>query len=336
MKFIDYLKDKIFDLIINILTLIFINVSLIFFNVSKTFIICVTLIYLSGILIIFIHDYSKRKKFYNFLNRKLDELDQKYLITEVLERPTFVEGNILIDALYEIDKNYNEELNKYKLTYEEFKDYIELWCHEIKTPIATTNLIIANNKNNITDNISEEINNVEYFIEQVLFYARSGTLEKDYLIKEVNLSDITKQIIKDNKKALLAKNIKIKNFDETIIVKSDAKWLIFIINQIVNNSIKYSKDKDPIIEFSWEQNKNNISLSIKDNGIGISDTDITKVFEKGFTGYNGRKKYNSTGIGLYLCKKLCNKLGHNIIISSIENKETIVTIIFPINSMTNI
>ncbi len=107
----------------------------------------------------------------------------------------------------------------------------------------------------------------------------------------------------------------------------------FIINQIIINSIKYSKEKDAYIKVSYKNNKNNVMLFIEDNGIGIDSTEIEKVFNKGFTGTNGRKKYNSTGIGLYLCKKLCDKLGHNITISSKINEKTTVTIIFPNNSL---
>ena len=118
-------------------------------------------------------------------------------------------------------------------------------------------------------------------------------------------------------------------------MNTDSKWIEFIINQIISNSIKYCKDKNSIIEIYSKENKNNVILYIKDNGIGIEDTEIDKVFDKGFTGINGRKKSKSTGIGLYLCKKLCNKLGHEIKLESLLNEYTTLSLIFPKNSMTS-
>ena len=117
-------------------------------------------------------------------------------------------------------------------------------------------------------------------------------------------------------------------------MESDPKWLEFIINQIMVNSIKYSKE-NPIIKFEVKENKNNVILSIEDNGIGIKTSEIGRIFDKGFTGTNGRIKKKATGLGLYLAKKLCDKLGHNITITSKENEYTKVTIVFPISSLIN-
>ena len=226
-----------------------------------------------------------------------------------------------------------ENINKYKLKSEDFTEYLEAWCHEIKTPIQTTNLIIENNQNKITKSIEEELKKQENYIDQIMYYVRSNNVDKDYIIKKTNLKQVIDKVITKNKKDLINKKVKI-DIKVQDYVYSDSKWLEFIINQILINSIKYTKENPEII-IKQIKTKENVILSIKDNGIGIKKEEQNKVFNKGFTGTNGRKEKNSTGIGLYLVKKLTEKLGHNIKLISKENIGTEVQIIFPVNSLTN-
>lgn len=332
MKLIDYVKDKVLEIFICLIAIMVVVFLLTMFNLNILLVTYIPVIMFLSYLLSFFHSFFKKKKFYNDINKKLWELDKKYYITEIIKKPDFLEGNLLYNFLYEINKSMIEDINDYKYNNEEFKDYIELWCHEIKTPITTSKLIVDNNKNKTTESILEEINKIDSYVEQVLFYARSENVEKDYIITEVNLKSIIEKVIKRNKKDLIAKKIQIEmnNFE---IVNSDGKWLEFIINQILLNSIKYSNEKNAKISFDVIKNKNSSLLTIEDNGIGIADYEIDRVFDKGFTGSNGRKKYNSTGIGLYLCKKLCKRLGHEIKIESSLGKNTKVTIVFPTNSM---
>ena len=211
---------------------------------------------------------------------------------------------------------------------------MELWVHEIKTPLAAINLITENNKNQVTNSINEEAKKIDGFIEMILFYARSQMPEKDYLIKTCKLNDIVNKVIIRNKNSFLEKNIRLDMYDLDVFVRTDSKWMEFIINQVVVNSIKYVED-NPLIEIYTVSDKESISLIIKDNGIGISSKDLPRVFEKGFTGENGRSKYNSTGMGLYLVKKLCLALGNNVLIDSTEDEGTTVRIIFPVGSFTD-
>ena len=226
-----------------------------------------------------------------------------------------------------------ENVNSYKQLQEDYKEYIELWIHEIKIPIATSKLIIENNKNEITKSIDEELDEIENYTEQALFYARSNTVNKDYVVTKSNLKEIVNGAILKSKRALLSNKICIELNDLEKEVFTDSKWATFIINQIIQNSIKYSKKEGKKVEIYTKANNENIILYIKDNGIGIKKGEITRVFEKGFTGENGRiinKK--STGIGLYLCQKLCNKLGLGIELNSEKNIGTEVKIIFPKSS----
>ena len=203
------------------------------------------------------------------------------------------------------------------------KDYTE----------ATSKMVIENNKNAITKSIDEELDKVENYIEQALFYARSNTVEKDYYIRKVVLKEIVNESIKKNKSTLIQEKISIDIHDLDIEVNTDNKWIVFILNQIIQNSIKYRRKENSAIEIYANQGKENVILYIKDNGIGIKQGEITRVFEKGFTGTNGRlSNKKSTGIGLYLCKKLCNKLGIGIELNSVQNEGTEVRLVFPQSS----
>ena len=220
------------------------------------------------------------------------------------------------------------------LSGEDYKEYIELWIHEIKIPIATSKMIIENNKNEITKSIDEELDKIENYTEQALFYARSNTANKDYIIKKTNLEKIVNNVILKNKAELIHKKIQLDIHDINVEVKTDSKWVIFILNQIINNSIKYKKQNENLkIEIFTKKQKESICLYIKDNGMGIKKGEITRVFEKGFTGSNGRiLNKKSTGIGLYLCKKLCDKLGMAIELNSEENVGTEIKLIFPLGT----
>ena len=194
-------------------------------------------------------------------------------------------------------------------------------------------MVIENNKNAITKSIDEELDKVENYIEQALFYARSNTVEKDYYIRKVVLKEIVNESIKKNKSSLIQEKISIDIHDLDIEVNTDNKWIVFILNQIIQNSIKYRRKENSAIEIYANQGKENVILYIKDNGIGIKQGEITRVFEKGFTGTNGRlSNKKSTGIGLYLCKKLCNKLGIGIELNSVQNEGTEIRLVFPQSS----
>ena len=333
MDFKLFLREKASTILLLLFGLITIEIFLMAYNVGMFIKIYIPLIIMGLYMISIIIEYFKRKKFYNNLLNMLEELDEKYLITEIIKTPNFLEGQIFKNSLEQIDKSMLENVNKYKYMTEDYKEYIELWIHEIKIPISASKMVIENNKNAITKSIDEELDKVENYIEQALFYARSNTVEKDYYIRKVVLKEIVNESIKKNKSSLIQEKISIDIHDLDVEVNTDNKWIVFILNQIIQNSIKYRKKENSVIEIYANQGKENVILYIKDNGIGIKQGEITRVFEKGFTGTNGRlSNKKSTGIGLYLCKKLCNKLGIGIELNSVQNEGTEVKLVFPKDS----
>lgn len=334
MRFKDFLKDKTISIILLILGVMTIEVFLIPYRFGSFIKLYIPIVILGLYLISIIIEYFTKRSFYNNLLDTLDRLDEKYLITEIIKSPSFIEGKILKESLAQIDKSMAENVNKYKYIQEDYKDYIELWIHEIKLPIAASKMVVENNKNEVTKSINEELDKVENYIEQALFYARSNTVEKDYYIRKCNLKDIVNESIKKNKNTLIQEKITINIHDVNIQVNTDSKWIVFILNQIIQNSVKYRKlDNNSEIEMHAKEGAENVILYIKDNGIGIKKGEITRVFEKGFTGTNGRlQNKKSTGIGLYLCKKLCDKLGIAIELNSIQDEKTEIRLVFPKSS----
>lgn len=334
MSFKDYLKDKIFY----ILTLLFIvatfKIILIPFNIHKFVKIYIKVVPVIMFSACFFIEYYKKSKYYNNLKNKLEDLEEKYLIAEIIETSDFSEGRILKEVLQETGKSMLENVNNYKHLTEEYKEYVELWIHEVKIPIATGKMIIENNKNEVTESIDEELDKIENYVEQALFYARSNVPEKDYYVKKQNLTEIINTSILKNKRSLLQNKVKLNLHElNNTQVYTDSKWCIFIINQIIQNAVKYSKNNNKEIEIFSINNKENVTLHIKDNGIGIKKGELSRVFEKGFTGTNGRKiNQKSTGMGLYLCKKLCDKLGLKIELNSEENVGTEIILVFPKSS----
>ncbi|HIX81008.1 MAG TPA: sensor histidine kinase [Candidatus Erysipelatoclostridium merdavium] len=327
MKLLDYIKDQIVLILLYFTMILLVQFFLVMYHLPATLKVSLLIIMVLFLLIVISYDYYRKSFFYQDFQKNLDQLDKKCLISALITRPNFLEGQILYDSLYEIDKATYEEIEKYQQEVSDFKEYIELWIHEVKLPIASTKLMIHNHESNVRK-LKDQINKIENNVELVLYYARLDSSEKDYLIKKCDLNQIIKNVIKKNQDSLLYQNIaiKIKNIEATVL--SDSKWLEFIINQIISNSIKYHGESDCLISFNVIQNENYISLEILDNGIGIKDSELPYVFDKSFTGENGRLVSSATGMGLYIVKNLCHKLGHQIAIESKQWKYTKVIIDF--------
>lgn len=273
-------------------------------------------------------EYRRWKKYLTEIQSMTEGLSRKYLVPEMMHTGKRQEEKLLYEIFRSVGKSMNEHVAGYKNDNREYKEYIEMWVHGVKVPIAAARMILENHSE--TDMaLTEEIDRVEGCVEQALFYARSSDVEKDYLIKKVNLQKVTEQTLLQKKRELIGRHASISLHDLDREVYSDGKWMEFILGQILNNSIKYAAKDGLLLEIYSREAKDRILLYIKDNGIGVKEEEVARVFDKGFTGTNGRKYRKSTGIGLYLCKKLCSRLGHNILFSSKEGEGSMVTLIFP-------
>lgn len=333
MKILKYFKDKLVFLAMNLIIFILLSLYLIFLKKGFVLIGILFCVWFAPLIIYMIIDSIRYKKYFKEMNEILNFLDKKYLLPEVIREQNFVVLDEMNEIFKTLGRDMHEHIKCYKDMQENYREYIETWVHEIKTPIASSKLIIDNNNNEITRKIDHQLNKIENFVEQVLYYSRSNEIYKDYLIKEVNLLKVVQNVIRRNYRDFIGKKISVEILDIDINVYSDTKWIEFILNQIIGNSIKYIKETGSKIKIYLKENSDQIILTIEDNGIGIPSQDVRRVFEKGFTGENGRKFTKSTGMGLYLCYKLCKKLGLGINLESEENVGTKVNMIFPINEL---
>ena len=300
MKFTSFLKDKILQISLLIFAIITIEIFLLIYQFASFIKIYIPVSILGLYIVSILIEYFIKNKFYKKAMHILNELDDKYLLTEIIRNPNFSDGKKLIEILEQTNKSMADNVNKYKSSQEEYKEYIELWIHEIKIPITASKMIIENNKNEATKSIDEELDKVENYVEQALFYARSNTANKDYYIRKSKLKDIVNEVILKNKSVLIGEKILVNTHELDIEINTDSKWIVFILNQIIQNSIKYrKKDISSEIEIYAEQGKENVILYI---------------------------------IGLYLCKKLCDKLGIGLELESVKNEGTEVKLVFPNSS----
>lgn len=325
MMFLEYLEEKIFYIIISFVFTLFLSIYLLLIGIDSSVVILLVILIMVFIFISLLVSYLLIKKRYEKMINLVDSLDEKYLIKEVIDKPKNLENRAYYYALDKACKALNDKLSDVENSKEEYLDFLDSFIHEIKTPISALSLYADNNDKKI----KEEVLKISRLVDKMLFYAKSDVVEKDYFIKEVALADLVHPVLLEYKNYLLNYSFKVevKNLDN-LVVYTDIKWLNFIIEQILSNSLKYQNKKERIVRIKGIDDKNNIKLVIYDNGVGIKDADLSKVFEKGFTGSN-RSKKNASGIGLYLVKKLCDKLGIDIKIESVYLKYTKVIITFP-------
>lgn len=333
MKISEYIKDKWAFIGTGILSLALSAWFLWMTGTKLPAIIVAGIIYLICFTGIGAYDCIQKKHYYDGLSRAWEELEEKSYLTELIRRPGFYEGKLMYDIMKKNEKYLNDILSKHQAEILEYKNYVETWVHEIKTPIAVEHLIIDNNKSPLTTSLEEEVEKVEAYVEQLLYYTKSGSLEADYIIQPVSLKKLVTEAVRKNRKMMVAGNVmpKFKNVEYEIL--TDTKWMGFILGQIITNSVKYSDSrKKPCITFEAVENKGNlIEFSVSDNGIGIPSSDLTRVFQKGFTGENGRIVQRSTGMGLYLCKSLCDKMDIPLSIRSSQGQGTTISFLFKQN-----
>lgn len=322
-----YLKDHGICILIFLIGMGITEGIFLLFNVSITLQIFVLTVLFLGLLAAGIYDYSRKKGFYRELEQKLQQLEEKYLLMEMLEKPEFLEGQIFYNVLSEMQKSMNDEIFVQIRKNNEFKRYIETWVHEVKLPIASIRLILHEYKGTSARTLKEQMGRIESYVEQVLYYLRSEVPEKDYRIAPHSLKKLTDQSVSENRDSLILNRIKIIQETQDISVYTDEKWLRFILGQIIGNAVKYKKE-DSVLRIWSHQDEKHSFLHIRDNGIGIAAEDLPRVFEKSFTGKNGRIQQASTGMGLYLCNTLCKRLGHRLVVQSKEGEYTEVTIEF--------
>jgi signal transduction histidine kinase len=267
--------------------------------------------------------------------RKLIAMKASEDKTPVLPRSQDFKDEVYSALLQDLYNTYTCSLRSMEDNFKENNEFMTAWVHEIKTPITTSKLLIeSSDSENIESStilsIKEELDKIDEYVEKVLYYSRSESFSKDYLISEVSVNNLVKESIKKHSIIFIRRHIKfVNNIEEKFLIDTDKKWLAFIIDQLVSNSLKYTGHNGSIKLTSCENPKEKI-LKVEDTGTGIKKEDMERLFGKAFTGSNGREvDAKATGLGLYLSQKLAKKLGHYITVESEYGKGTCVCIHFP-------
>ena len=324
-----YLKNQLPVIVINLLGMLALTLFLIASGNSVQTVLFILAAWLLILVFLSAFSYFSRKKHLNQLLDMAEQLEERYLLPEIMQAPERADEQVFYQIMKMAEKSMLERIEQVQRERKEYKEYIEQWIHEVKTPITAMKLICENNRCSFTRELMAELENINRFTEQALYYARSEHTEKDYSVREIPLSHVVHGAIADNKYLFRQNNVIVTVDDMEYSIYSDDKWLRFILGQIISNAVKYRGDR-PVLHFFAMKESDRIILSVEDNGIGIPKSDLPRIFEKGFTGRNGRTIYSSTGIGLYLCKCLCDKLGIGISASS-EGKGTTISLSFRIN-----
>lgn len=335
MKILNFFKEHIFYIFFSLALIFFTVILLHALKVSTYAIVLICTLFFMCNFIYLIFNYKSQKKYLDNIQSLLSSLDKKYLLSELIDKGDTEFQKGIFEVIKECNKSMSDNVAEIERENKEYREFVELWVHEIKTPIASSKFTIENNKNEVTASLKHEINKIDDYVEKALFYARSSSVEKDYIIKKINLETLINTCIKKDASYLIEKGVRIEKSNLDYDIYTDEKWVEFILHQIISNSIKYFNKDINTLSFSSECKKEKVILSIRDNGIGMNEKSMLKAFDKGYTGENGRKYKESTGIGLYLSKKLCSKLGLEIYINSKEGEWTEVRIIFPIESLIN-
>ena len=333
MKFTEYLKDRVWFYIIAGISFGLILLFLGAFRVSGQLTAFFSTIFFLFIVTEELFGFFRKKRFYDELMSKLELLDKKYLVHEMLEEPGFIEGKLTYEALCEANKSMCENVNVFKARSEDFREFIEMWVHEVKLPVASLQLMAHNHGDELGDKFLEQLRRIDGYTDQVLYYARSENSEKDYIIKETSLKRVVSNAALKNREAIQLCGASIETSGLDISVMTDSKWLEFILGQFIANSLKYAAPgRELVMSVSAEENDEKVLLHFRDNGIGIPENDLSRIFDKSFTGENGRSYAKSTGMGLYIVKSLCDRLEHSITAASEQGSFTELTISFAKNN----
>ena len=257
-------------------------------------------------------------------HRTLKKLEKSMTVSDCM----FPVTKDLIEKDYQeliniIDRDRMDIINAKDKAFMDMMDYYTIWAHQIKTPIAAMRLLLQTEQTEANSELLDQLFKVEQYVEMVLQYLRLENMSNDLVIKRYSLDDIVKQAVRKYSKSFIRKRIKLNYENLDCSVLTDEKWLVFVVEQILSNALKYTNEGEISIYMDSDLPD---TLVIEDTGVGIEEEDLPRVCEKGYTGYNGRLDKKSTGIGLYLCKQILNKLSHTLTLESTVGRGTSVKI----------
>lgn len=272
-----------------------------------------------------IYKYITTKRAYEVFEKGIENLDESIL--DLGKSPI---GKNVSNMLNQQYNQYRLKIQEQNKIHNDHLTFINHWIHQMKTPVSVINLLLQEYEGEeVSSNIQQELDKIDKGLNMAMYFARLDQFQRDFSVEKVNLyNDVIELVNKERRLFIKNRIIPKVELDKDLVVYSDKKWLRFIIEQIIINGVKYSKDYGKYLIIKNIENSEYIIINIIDEGIGIPKKDIKRVFEPFFTGKNGRKFGESTGMGLYIVKKVCDNLGHRVEIKSEIEKGTRVSILF--------
>lgn len=258
-------------------------------------------------------DYRKTKTKHERLERLLE---QSAAMIERLPEPDSLQSEDLCALIWSLKDEARRLSDESEKREREIIDYYTVWAHQIKTPIAAMRLTLQGEDSPLSLRLGTELSGIERYVEMVLAYLRLGSVSTDYMFKEYDLDEIIRQALRKFAPEFIDRKLRLEYKPTKIRLVTDEKWLEFVIEQLLSNALKYTPEGSVYVH------EENDCLIIKDEGIGISDEDLPRIFEKGFTGLNGRLDKKASGLGLYLCREICKNLSIDISVRSQPGKGT--------------
>lgn len=297
--------------------------------------------------------YWERRRYFRELEQLLENTDQRYLLGELLPETFRLEDRLYRSVIRRSNKSVIEKIRQIEAERRGYQEYIESWVHEVKAPITGISLLCENGRRlccegkpqpcenggrlcfeeevrELLRSVSLENQRIENYVDFVIYYARSEQVYKDFLIRETDLQRTAEEVLTKNRLLLIQHRVQVR-VDCPDRVYTDKKWIAFILNQMVLNSVKYCRE-EPFFSIETRRERDGVLLTFADNGVGIRAEELPRIFEKGFTGSNGRSRERATGMGLYLCKRLCERLGIGIRAEAVYGEGTRLFLLFPISN----
>lgn len=273
-------------------------------------------------------DFLRQRARLRELEAILEGLDQKYLFAECVPTPRSLYERRLFELTRRAGRAMTGAVSDARAAQREYREYVEGWVHEIKTPITAARLICQKLDGDTRRRLICELDQVQAHVERALFYARAESPERDCVIRQTQLSQLVAQAVGEHRALLIQSGVRVETDGLDRSVYTDGKWAAFILGQLLQNAARY-RGPEPVVTISARPLGRQVQLTVADNGLGIPAQELPRVFDRGFTGSNGRARGGSTGIGLYLCKKLAVFLELGLEITSEEGRGTTVTLTFP-------
>lgn len=273
-------------------------------------------------------DYLRLARRLRLLRQTLAGLDQKYLLTECVPPPMGRYERALFTLQRQAGKSMVETVSAAQAAQRDYREYVETWVHEVKTPITAARLLCRGLEGTTRRRLEGELAQIEAHVERALFYARAESPEKDLVVRPTPLAELVRQAVQAHRTLLIQNGVRVEAEAVAGTVYTDEKWAAFLLGQLLQNAARYRRDR-PVITLTAQPLGDRVALTVADNGLGIPAQELPRIFDRGFTGTNGRQRGGATGMGLYLARQVAEALAIDLQVASQVGEGSVFTLTFP-------